>query len=144
MSCQMPLTPETLFMKTEMPWVAAPKTLRRTHLTTIFTDGRSWCRTRIILSLNSPPALSGPCSRTCLIFSVSPDRKALSIFYLTFIASLNGMKSKKRFPPTASSSPIPSTEAERLEKVRVIRDSIKAWLLDPPENMINFKASIEK
>lgn len=45
------------------------------------------------------------------------------------------------FPDPAA---VEGSEAERLEKVRVIRDRIKAWLLDPPENTINFKASIEK
>lgn len=45
------------------------------------------------------------------------------------------------FPDPAA---VTGTEAEKLEAVRKIRDSIKAWLLDPPENTIDFKALIEK
>lgn len=35
------------------------------------------------------------------------------------------------------------TETEKLEQVRDIRDSIKSWLLNPPENAIDFKALSE-
>lgn len=45
------------------------------------------------------------------------------------------------FPDPAA---VQGTEAEKLAAVREIRDMIKAWLLDPPENTINFKALIEK
>lgn len=45
------------------------------------------------------------------------------------------------FPDPAA---VTGIEAEKLEAVRKIRDSIKAWLLDPPENTIDFKALIEK
>jgi len=45
------------------------------------------------------------------------------------------------FPDPAK---VEGTEAERLEEVRKIRDMIKDWVLNPPDNAINFKALIEK
>ena len=39
------------------------------------------------------------------------------------------------FPDPAT---LDGTETEKLEKVRKIRDMIKDWLLNPPENTINF------
>ena len=45
------------------------------------------------------------------------------------------------FPDPAA---VKGTEIEKLEEVRKIRDMIKEWLLNPPENTINFKALIEK
>jgi arsenate reductase len=45
------------------------------------------------------------------------------------------------FPDPAA---VEGTETEKLEKVRRIRDMVKDWLLNPPENTINFKALIEK
>ena len=45
------------------------------------------------------------------------------------------------FPDPAA---VKGTEIEKLEEVRKIRDMIKDWLLNPPENTINFKALIEK
>jgi arsenate reductase len=45
------------------------------------------------------------------------------------------------FPDPAA---VEGEENEKLEAVRKIRDMIKEWLLDPPENSINFKALIEK
>ncbi|MGD8364693.1 MAG: arsenate reductase ArsC [Desulfobacterales bacterium] len=44
------------------------------------------------------------------------------------------------FPDPAA---VEGAEDEKLEEVRMIRDTIKEWLLDPPENSINFKALIE-
>lgn len=43
----------------------------------------------------------------------------------------------RSFPDPAT---VEGTEAEKLEKVRKIRDMIKDWLLNPPEDTINFKA----
>ena len=45
------------------------------------------------------------------------------------------------FPDPAA---VEGEENEKLEEVRKIRDMIKEWLLDPPENSINFKTLIEK
>jgi arsenate reductase len=45
------------------------------------------------------------------------------------------------FPDPAA---VKGTETEKLEKVRKIRDMIKDWLINPPENTINFNALIEK
>lgn len=45
------------------------------------------------------------------------------------------------FPDPAA---VEGTETEKLGEVRKIRDMIKDWLLNPPENTINFKAFIEK
>lgn len=45
------------------------------------------------------------------------------------------------FPDPAA---VEGEENEKLEEVRKIRDMIKEWLLDPPENSIKFKALIEK
>jgi arsenate reductase len=45
------------------------------------------------------------------------------------------------FPDPAA---VQGTEAEKLEEVRQIRDMIKNWLLNPPENSIDFKALIKK
>lgn len=45
------------------------------------------------------------------------------------------------FPDPAD---VQGTEAEKLEAVRNIRDMIKTWLLDAPENTINFKSLIQK
>jgi arsenate reductase len=45
------------------------------------------------------------------------------------------------FPDPAE---VKGTETEKMEEVRKIRDMIKDWLLNPPENTINFKALIEK
>jgi len=39
---------------------------------------------------------------------------------------------------------VEGNEAEKLNAVRKIRDSIKAWLLNPPENTIDFKALIDR
>jgi arsenate reductase len=39
---------------------------------------------------------------------------------------------------------VEGTEAEKLEEVRRIRDMIKDWLLNPPENTINFDALINE
>ncbi|MFZ0133519.1 MAG: arsenate reductase ArsC, partial [Desulfobacterales bacterium] len=41
------------------------------------------------------------------------------------------------FPDPAA---VEGTESEKLEKIRTIRDMIKEWLLDPPENSVNFMA----
>ena len=45
------------------------------------------------------------------------------------------------FPDPAA---VERTATEKLEAVRKIRDRIKNWLLDPPENTINFKSLINK
>ena len=45
------------------------------------------------------------------------------------------------FPDPAA---VEGEESEKLEEVRKIRDMIKEWLLDPPENSINFKTLIER
>lgn len=45
------------------------------------------------------------------------------------------------FPDPAA---VEGEENEKLEEVRKIRDMIKEWLLDPPENSINFKTLIER
>ena len=45
------------------------------------------------------------------------------------------------FPDPAA---VEGEEYEKLVEVRKIRDMIKEWLFDPPENSINFKALIEK
>ena len=45
------------------------------------------------------------------------------------------------FPDPAA---VEGEENEKLVEVRKIRDMIKEWLFDPPENSINFKALIEK
>jgi arsenate reductase (thioredoxin) len=39
---------------------------------------------------------------------------------------------------------VEGTEVEKIEAVRKIRDSIKAWLLNPPKNTIDFKLLIQK
>jgi arsenate reductase len=39
---------------------------------------------------------------------------------------------------------VTGTETEKLSGVRKIRDMIKDWLLNPPEDTINFKSLIEK
>ena len=39
---------------------------------------------------------------------------------------------------------VEGNEADKLNAVRKIRDRIKAWLLNPPENTIDFKALIDK
>lgn len=44
------------------------------------------------------------------------------------------------FPDPAA---VPGTETEKLAAVRRIRDSIRDWILHPPENSINFKALSE-
>jgi arsenate reductase len=44
------------------------------------------------------------------------------------------------FPDPAA---IEGTEMEKLEAVRKIRDMIRDWLLNPPEDSINFKALIQ-
>lgn len=38
---------------------------------------------------------------------------------------------------------VSGTDAEKLEKAREIRDTIRDWLLHPPKNSINFKAMID-
>jgi len=45
------------------------------------------------------------------------------------------------FPDPAA---VEGTDQEKLAAVRKIRDAIKEWLLNPPENAINFKALIQK
>jgi len=45
------------------------------------------------------------------------------------------------FPDPAA---VQGTHVEKIEMVRKIRDSIKSWLLNPPENTIDFKALIQK
>ena len=45
------------------------------------------------------------------------------------------------FPDPAA---VEGTESEKLSEVRKIRDMIKGWLLNPPDNTINFKAIIQK
>jgi len=45
------------------------------------------------------------------------------------------------FPDPADAE---GTETEKLDVVRNIRDSIKAWLLNPPKDTIDFKALIDK
>ena len=45
------------------------------------------------------------------------------------------------FPDPAA---VQGTQTEKLAAVRRIRDAIKAWLLDPPDNTIDFKALIKK
>jgi arsenate reductase len=44
------------------------------------------------------------------------------------------------FPDPAAAT---GTDAEKLQKAREIRDTIRHWLLHPPENSINFKTLIE-
>lgn len=44
------------------------------------------------------------------------------------------------FPDPAA---VEGTEAEKLDAVRKIRDQIRDWLLDSPEDTINFKALIQ-
>ena len=39
---------------------------------------------------------------------------------------------------------VEGNEAEKLNAVRKIRNSINAWLLNPPEDTIDFKALIDK
>ena len=45
------------------------------------------------------------------------------------------------FPDPAA---IEGTETEKIEEVRKIRDMIKDWLLNPPENAFNIKPLIQK
>ncbi|WP_319407936.1 arsenate reductase ArsC [uncultured Desulfosarcina sp.] len=45
------------------------------------------------------------------------------------------------FPDPAA---VKGTHAEKLAAVRNIRDAIKAWLLNPPEDTIDFKRLIQK
>jgi arsenate reductase len=45
------------------------------------------------------------------------------------------------FPDPAA---VEGIEAEKLKEVRKIRDMIKDWLLNPPEDTINFDALIER
>jgi arsenate reductase len=46
--------------------------------------------------------------------------------------------------PFADPEAFTGTEAEKLAAIRRLRDEIKAWLLDPPEDSINFRALIKK
>ncbi len=46
--------------------------------------------------------------------------------------------------PVPDPAAVEGTDQEKLAAVRKIRDEIKAWLLNPPENTINFKALIQK
>jgi arsenate reductase len=51
---------------------------------------------------------------------------------------------KKRWHwPFPDPAAVKGTETEKMEEVRKIRDMIKDWLLNPPENTINFKTLIE-
>jgi arsenate reductase len=45
------------------------------------------------------------------------------------------------FPDPAA---VEGSETEKLEAARRIRDMIKDWLLDPPDNTVNFKALIKR
>jgi arsenate reductase len=45
--------------------------------------------------------------------------------------------------PFPDPSAVEGTDSEKLEAVRKIRDMIKNWLLDPPDNSISFKALVE-
>ncbi len=45
------------------------------------------------------------------------------------------------FPDPAAAE---GTESEKIEQVRAIRDLIKDWLLNPPENSIDFPSLIKK
>lgn len=45
------------------------------------------------------------------------------------------------FPDPAA---VDGSDAEKLEAVRKIRDMIKDWLLNPPENTVDFKALLER
>jgi arsenate reductase (thioredoxin) len=46
--------------------------------------------------------------------------------------------------PVDDPAAIEGTEAEKLDAIRKIRDSIKAWLFNPPQNTIDVKALIDK
>ena len=46
--------------------------------------------------------------------------------------------------PFSDPAAVKGTETERLEEVRKIREMIKDWLLNPPQNAINFQALIEE
>lgn len=45
------------------------------------------------------------------------------------------------FPDPAA---VEGTEEQKLKEVRRIRDMIKDWILNPPEDAIDFKALIER
>jgi arsenate reductase len=51
--------------------------------------------------------------------------------------------SKRWHWPFPDPAAVTGTDGEKLEKVRVIRDTIRDWLLHPPENSLNFKALID-
>jgi arsenate reductase (thioredoxin) len=50
--------------------------------------------------------------------------------------------SKRWHWPFPDPAAVSGADAEKLESVRQIRDSIREWLLHPPENSINFKVLI--
>jgi len=51
--------------------------------------------------------------------------------------------SKRWHWPFPDPAAVTGTDAEKLDKVRAIRDTIRDWLRHPPENSLNFKALIE-
>ena len=50
--------------------------------------------------------------------------------------------SKRWHWPFPDPATVQGSDAERIKAVRKIRDAIKDWLLNPPENSVNFKALI--
>jgi arsenate reductase (thioredoxin) len=51
--------------------------------------------------------------------------------------------SKRWHWPFPDPAAVSGTDAEKLEQVREIRDTIRDWLLNPPDKSINFKTLID-